>query len=456
MDPQPKVTFRQRMGFGAGGAAETFGELSLPTLAQPIFGITFGLSPLLVGIILTVFRIWDGVADPLMGSISDNARTRWGRRKPFIILGAIGGAFAYAAIFFAPSGASETFTFTYFLITCLIFYTFYTIYAVPYQALGFEATRAGADRVSLMAYRGVFYQVAGITVGWMYALAQLTFFENTVQGIRVIAIATGVMYGVFALLPAFLLKERPVSMAAETEKLPFWPSLRSTMSNRPFQRLVLINVLVIVSSQMVTHLGLYLKIFYVFAGDTKAGATVAGIAFTVYQISAIVAVPVMLALSRRFGKSPVLIGALMVMIGGTIIKWFAYHPGLAYLIPVAAFFIAPGNSAMRTILFAIVGEVIDQDEKEHGTRRDGMFVSVFSWVTKFGYSAAGIFSGAVLVLTGFEQALGGAQNPATFLWMRILFVVVPLVSIGCALGLLLTAKRPDSGTARLTGDPAKA
>lgn len=427
----PSLPLSQRLGFGAGGAAETVGQLSLPTLAQPIFGITFGMSPFLVGLILTIFRLWDAVIDPWMGSISDNAKTRWGRRRPFIVIGALGGALAYAAIFFAPRGWGEMAYFVYFLGFSLVFYTFFTCYTIPYQALGLSLTTDPTQRMSLVSYRGVFYQVAGIAVGWMYAAAQLDFFANTVQGIRVVGVLTAIAFCALALLPALLLRERDIPPPNRI-KVPFWPSFKSAMRNRDFLLIIAICLLVVTSSQMVTHLGLYLKIFYVFDGDTKMGATVAGIAFTAYQVSAILTVPVLSSLSKRIGKRRALFVCFAIMLTGTVVKWFAYAPGAAFLIPVAAALIAPGNSAVLTVLFSMVGDVVDADAHAGGERRDGMFVSVFGWITKMGSSTAGMVSGGILVIAGFQQSLGAAQDPETFQWMRALFVAVPFVGVSVA------------------------
>jgi GPH family glycoside/pentoside/hexuronide:cation symporter len=269
----------------------------------------------------------------------------------------------------------------------------------------------------------------------MYAMAQLEVFTDTIQGIRVVALGTGLAFVIAAAIPALFLKER-VQQTDHQPKLSFWFSFRSACTNRSFLLLIAINVLVIVSSQMVTHLGLYLKIFYVFEGDTKGGAIIAGIASTAYQISAVATIPIVTWLAHRIGKKRAVVACLGCMLLGTVVKWIAYAPGMSHLIPLAAILVAPGNSAILTTVFSMVGDVIDHDEKQTGRRREGMYVAVYSWVTKLGFSVAALVSGAILVLSGFRQELGGAQPPETFLIMRILFVTVPLISISLAVLVL--------------------
>ena len=179
------VPLGTKVAAGAGEAVINVG-INLPkNFAFPIYNLILGVNPTLLGIALFIPRIWDAVLDPLMGSISDNTRSRWGRRKPYMLAGGLLTALAVGLLCFFPRGMHERlgegvmFGFShgdlfyagYLMVMSMLFYTVMTVFAVPYGALTMELTSDYADRTRVMSFRTFFTYGSGLLIGWLYAIA---------------------------------------------------------------------------------------------------------------------------------------------------------------------------------------------------------------------------------------------------------------------------------------------
>ena len=136
--------------------------LTSTSLAFLIFGVGMGISPLYIGLALSASRIVDAVTDPLMGNITDNTKSRWGRRRPYIFLGAILMSIIFASIWFTPRSASELWQATYLIVTCSLFYMAFTIWVIPYSGLGLEMVIDYDERTRLMTFRVFPSYIVGI------------------------------------------------------------------------------------------------------------------------------------------------------------------------------------------------------------------------------------------------------------------------------------------------------
>ena len=155
--------------YGTAGLADTFLSFGIATLLMPIYNIGMGIDAKLLGLAMIIPRVLDAITDPLMGNISDNTRSRFGRRRQYIFAGVIMCALLFPFIWMPPAG-SQGVVLGYLVGAMCLHSIFYTIFAVPYSALSYEITSDYDERTRLLAWRLYFSTVAGVTIQWLYKL----------------------------------------------------------------------------------------------------------------------------------------------------------------------------------------------------------------------------------------------------------------------------------------------
>ena len=434
--PEDRVPVFQKLMYGAGSGSYQLAGEGVKGLAYSIYNITLGLSPTLVGLVLMISRLFDAFTDPLMGKLSDDTRTRWGRRRPFIFVGAFLTAFAFVLLWLVPAEWSSSAIFVYYLVAMLFFYLCATIQSVPYHTLGLELTPDYHERTVVSAYKMFFSFTFTIFTPWAFRLAQAETFDNVMEGIRFLSwgFAAAIVLG--GILPAIFCQERFYKIASHQQKVPFWKGLKWACQNRPFVILTGIVLVTGVGGNMVNSLGPYIIYYHMLGGDLKAGATLAAMGANVFSICAIVSIWLLTIMSRRYGKIRTLRFLILLGIVGAFSKFFLYNKEYPYLLFVSQAMVAPLAAGFWTLTTSMKADVCDDDELQHGMRREGVFGSVGAWVTKVSIATTFLISGIILEATGFDVALKGNQAPETLLWMRLFFCIVPIIAGLIALLLL--------------------
>ncbi|MDQ8196121.1 MFS transporter [Coraliomargarita sp. SDUM461004] len=436
--PSERVPVPKRIAFGSGLIAYALMNNGFATMLNPIFNVNFGVNPAMLGWVTAISRFYDAFTDPIMGSISDNTRSRMGRRRPYIALGALLGAIFFALIWWAPRGEAESFYVWWVLGGSIALSTAFTIFSVPYIALSFEMTPDYHERTRVMAYKVSMGMIGGVMVGSFFWLTQRAIFSDTIEGMRYVGIAAGVVIFLVALIPTFFAKEHPdAERSSQQAKVSFFKSVRATLSVKPFQLLIAITVVLLFSLQLVGQLGFYVNLYHVYDGDQAASANVHFVAMTSYQVFAFCAIPLVTKLATRVGKRQALILFLIFAMVGSVSKWFCYSQAYPYLQIIPNALMGSGLAATWLLLNAMIPDAVDFDEVSTGTRREGMFSAVYSWMFKVGIGLALIGAGYVLNLTGFDVNLETSQSPETLYWMRVLFTLLPVIGITLAILLLL-------------------
>jgi GPH family glycoside/pentoside/hexuronide:cation symporter len=435
--PPENLSQKEKIVFSIGGGLQQFSNTAPQYLANPIFNLALGMNPVHIGIVLAIARLWDAVSDPLVGNWSDNARTRWGRRKPFMVAGAILTGASFAAMWWLPRDASQTFYFGYFLLTILLFFTGTTLFTVPWTALGIASARTYQERTKLFAYVGVTHKLVGFTTGWLYPLCQLAVFQTVLDGARIVGCICGTLIIIACLIPALTLKEPPDAPAPARQKPePFLQAMKAVISNRVLRLFSLACLVTMTSLYTVSSLGLYINIYHVFGGDKVAAATMMGIWGTLFNVLAMVSIPPMIWLSNRLGKHRAIMLALGMVSVSAVLKWVLYTPSMPYLQLATALLHAPGIAAYLILVTSMTADIVDYDELLSGRRREALISAANTWITKMGVSLSFIMAGLVLNLTGFDAALGGNQADGTVTKMRVLFCAVPALGTLSAILLL--------------------
>lgn len=439
---EDRVPFFQKLAYGAAAQVDVFAVWVLLQIANPVFNMGMGVGTHLVSTALMVFRLWDALTDPFMGWISDNFRSRWGRRRPFILVGAVLCALTYPLIWFFPRGLGEYQLFAWFLGFGLLFYTCFTIWSMPWTSLLMEMTPDVNERTRVTAYRGFFQAFSAIAMGATWWFIRLPMFADpvtgdpdNVSGMRFVSLLLAGVFLVFGTLPAFFVKERYYAHIS-AKKVPLVKSLRETLSNRNFVYLLLATVLFMLGTNMVFSMGPYLSVYYVLGGDETTASLFSNWQSWIYFALNASFIGVWAFLAERIGKNRTLYLSMTIVIGAGLSNFFIYNPNHPYLMLLVTVLLGPAYAGIWLMIPSLTADIIDEDELRTGERREGSFSAVTSWVNKFAMSIAFGASGWIIAGLGFDVKLGVDQAPGVFLAMRLTMAVVPVVSILLALFLI--------------------
>jgi GPH family glycoside/pentoside/hexuronide:cation symporter len=440
---EDRVPWREKLAYGAAASSGGWAEYATQALINPIFVVLMHVSPTTVSLAQLIFRLWDAFTDVFVGSLSDNARTRWGRRRPFIFVGALLTGLWMPCMWLFGRDWSGTALVVWFIGAWLVFYLFQTIWNVPYQSLLLEMTPDTHERTNVAAVRGYFGKAAVVMTGWVWFLTQLPLFHDaegapdTLLGARWVIAVVGALVVVAGVLPAFFITERFYKRAAAQAKIPIRESLRLTFRNRPFVLLAIFTLLFALGSQTVAGLGFYTKLYYVCGGDQKLASLLDGITGTATLITGFAGIPLFQWIARRWGKERGLAIAMAVTLLSSLSTWLTFNPAFPYLSLVNGILLAPAATGMWVIIPSMTGDVADYDELHTGERREGAFAAIYSWVLKLAFSVGIGLSGPLVELAGFRAGAVAPLAPEVLLKMRLLLAFVPVLFLGAAICVLL-------------------
>ncbi|MEM7280000.1 MAG: MFS transporter [Pseudomonadota bacterium] len=421
-----------------------------------VLNLGLGMNPATAGLLAALPRLTDALTDPLMGYISDNTKSRWGRRRPYIFVGAIAAGIMFAILWQFPDGMSTSFYFWYFLVISIIFYLTYTVFVTPWVALGYELTPDYHERTRLMGVQNFLGQTAYLVTPYLLAIMTTTsLFDNMVDGAGGLAIIIGIIVMVLGVIPAIFLRERFVDVATTDEngntvqrvsKLDvikdnvkgFFHGFATTVKSKPFLKLCLATFLVFNGFILIAAFQSYVIIYYVFGGDTEAGATWVGHSGLVQGLTAYAVIAFATWLATKIGKRRAFYITTGVSIIGYALKWVCYVPGVPWLVLIPAPLMAFGLGGLFTLIPSMIADVVDLDELNTHQRREGMYGSIFWWVVKLGQSVAILGGGILLNVTGFDVALEGNQTERALFLMRLFDVLIPCIASAVAIWAIAT------------------
>ena len=485
-----KVSLSEKLGVGTGGLTVSLGNQSVRTTGMGVLNMILGINAKWVGIVLAIPLLWDAITDPIMGNISDNFRSRYGRRRPFIFAGAILMGLTFASIWMIPLGWSDAGQLAWFIVTSLLFYTSYTIFSVPFIGLTYEMTPDYDERTAVqgfvtfwnrlgeMSYMGLI-PLSLIFIAWKYGYADTTTLTTAekMEGIRyAAAVYGGVGMSLFGLLPAFFGKERNYELnLKETrgKKDPFWKTAKATLSNKACALLCILSVFTIVAGVFASNMDWYLLIYYLSDGDITLGTQWKLIVTIGYATVGILGIPLIVWLTGKMSKVQGLRFIYTMMIINAVLRWLVYRPGRfddplswSNFAEIGASLLAVAQSliwldpltgglfwiGVGVLMQSMIADVCDDDELKNGHRREGMFGAVFGWATKASFAVSFVLVGFFLSMIGFDPGLS-AQTPDTYLNMRIamcLGAAAPAILCFVLLGLYpLTKEKSEENRKNL-------
>jgi GPH family glycoside/pentoside/hexuronide:cation symporter len=425
VSPVERVSRRTRLFYGSGSIAEGTKNTAFNVFLLFYYNQVLGLSGTLSGLAIFVALCVDAITDPLVGSLSDNFRSRWGRRHPFMYSAALPMAACFFMLF-NPPALGETGLFLWLTGFAVLVRVSMTLYAIPSASMVAELTSHYDERTTLVSYRYLFGWLGGLAAA---QLGYLVFFapsEGFSDG-RFDADA----YGDFALACAGMIAVAILTCAGGTHRLipqlrqppadarfstaGFAADVRAVLRNGSFRMLLVAALFASAAGGFNDVVGLYVNTFF-------WEFTAAQLAILIYGlgVGAAIAVAVTRPLTQRFDKkSAALVLATTAILAGPLpifLRLLGWMPpnGHAWLLPIIfvhGTFVVSLVVSIGIIVASMIADVVDESELATGRRQEGMFASTIAFTSKASSGMGGLLAGLALDAIAFPRQVGAAIVP---------------------------------------------
>jgi GPH family glycoside/pentoside/hexuronide:cation symporter len=424
-----KVPMGQKIAFGLGMLANQMFPAALG-IFMVVLVENLGMPSWMWGVLFFVPRIVDAFFDPIMGFISDNTKSVWGRRRQYVFIGSIIMGIAFIIMWQLYREDSVMYNFTFFLTFSLIFHIGLSIFSVPFVAMGYEMSDDFHERTSIMAISQWIGQWAWVIAPWFWVVMyDPSWFPNADTATRTLAIWVGIVFMILAMVPAIFIKSKSTKFDDNLEPLTFktiggslkeiLSSFKEAFSNKPFRKLCIATFFIFNAFNTVAGFTFFIVVYYLFNGDTAA----AGIWPTLFGCmgalaTTFIVIPIVAWMSKKMEKKK----AFLI---GYILLWFLFIPGKPYMFLFALPFFSFGIGSLFTLMMSMTADVCDMDELESGKRREGVFGAIYWWMVKFGFAIAGLLTGVIMSVVAFKAG-APTQPEGAVTGLRLFFSGVPI------------------------------
>ena len=398
---------------------------------------TLGVPASIAGLAIVVPKIWDIITDPIVGAWSDRTSTRWGRRRPFLLAGALTLPACFMALFMAPVGDPMV-SFWWVLIAFCLAAGAFTLFQVPYATMPTEMTTDYHERTTLVAYRMAFLTV-GILAGGALAPMLVVSGGGGTAGYAQMSVVLALVTFV-AMLVAFFGTRSAPQTSAVAHTLGLREQLRVAFGYRAYRTLLLAYAIQCVALGAVLAAVPYF-VRYTLAGDGGA----ISVLFVCLVGPAIVTMPLWTAVSRRWGKRVGYLAATMIFSGMSASLLLA-GPGPLWQVGLQIGLLGVGFAGLQVFPFAMLPELIDADARTTGLRREGVFTALWFVGEKAGFALGAWLVSGILAVTGFLERRGGeliGQADSALLGVHLATSLAPAILAALSLPLLLHYTEPD-------------
>ncbi|MBD2777930.1 MFS transporter [Iningainema tapete] len=440
-----KLDLKTKLAYGAGDLGPAITANIAIFYLMIFFTNVAGIPAGLAGSILMIGKIWDAVNDPIVGVLTDKTTSRWGRRLPWLLYGAIPFGIFFFLQWIVPRFSPNTSTnmwalFWYYVAIGVLSQVFYTVVNLPYTAMTPELTQDYDERTKLNSFRFAF-SIGGSILSLILAKIVIDTIADRQQQFLVLAgICTVIsvlslywcVWGTRDRIMVFEAKRTPIEPEAS---IPISEQLKIAFANRPFLYVIGIYLCSWLAVQVTASNLPFFIIYCMRLKESDVPIVLIGV-----QGTALLMLFVWTALSQRIGKKAVYFMGMSLWIiaaGGL----FFLQPGQIGLMYIMAVMAGIGVSTAYLVPWSMIPDVIELDELQTGQRREGIFYSFMVLLQKFGLAFGLFLVGIALETSGFKEAVAGQttlpQQPDSAL-QAIRIAVGPLPTIFLIAGLFLT------------------
>ena len=443
---QNRVPIGQRIAFGIG----MFANQMFPAILG-IFMVVLvqdlGFPGWMWSLIYFFPRIFDAITDPIMGFISDNTKSKWGRRKQYVLVGGIVMGVAYIFMWQLFKENSLQFNFWYFFIWSIIFYLGLTFFSVPYVAVGYEMSDDFHERTNIMAIAQWIGQWAWVIAPWFWVIMYDTeWFPSADEAARELAIWVAIPCVSCAIVPSIFIKSKstlnedyePLNIANIGASLgKIYDSFIEAFKIKEFRKLCGATFFIYNAFMAVSSLTFFVIVYKLFNGDAEA----TGIWVSLFGClgalgTTFIVIPIVAWLSKRMGKKKAFMLSQSISILGYIMLYFLFIPGKPWMYIIALPFFSFGIGSLFTIMMSMTADVIDVDELNSGKRREGVFGAIYWWMVKVGFAIAGALSGMMIAAVGFNPDLTTAEQQSAVDGLHAFFCFFPTLGTLAAMWIM--------------------
>jgi len=439
------MSLAAKFGYGAGEFSSAIFWVTIAFWLMNYLTDVLGLSAALAGLAVLLGKGIDAFVDPGVGFLSDKTRSRWGRRRPWFLFGAIPFGLAFILMFAKPGFAGQGGLFVWSCLAFILLNVAYSCVNVPYNSLLPELSDNYDERSSITGVKSV-YSIVGALLGAGAAMPVINAAGGGAGGFLAMGVLFGILAAVGVLIPFFATRERQPASAAGAMPEPAAParatsaaaapsivrSNKAALSNRPFRLILGVWTLNTCGITVVTTtLVYYFK--YVFGN-----ANLITLASLIMMLGAMAFVPIVVRISKSIGKrTTYAIGMSIVTLACLLMFFFGQRTGIVgvYVLMLAA---GMGLSTNYVMPWAIVPDTIDYDYAESGVKREGVYYGLWTFMIKIGQALAAAFVGVALNLAGYVPDI--AQGATALFGIR--FLVGPAAALFFVIAIVLLALYP--------------
>ena len=411
-----KVPVSTKLGFGVGDIG---GNLFFTVLS--FWGLKYLTDSVLLagaaaGLAMGAGRLLDAVLDPMLGILSDRTRTRWGRRRPYLLFGALPVAAVFVFFFMVPGSQDQNFLFWWATITLVVLNLAFSVVNIPYSSLTPELTTDYDERMSLGGYRMGFAVVGTILGAVAFGIVAQAFPGDSPRGFFVAGLVFGSVFAASTLITAFSVREPMLPVEVSGSAFGAWGKV---LANRPF---VIVIVGYVVNILGITFVSAMLAYYFEYVLHDPAGTTGA---LAILLLVAAAFIPVSVWLSGKIGKirtyqmAMILLAAACGMIGLVGPSW-----GSGGVLGIMVF-AGIGMGFAYAPPFALVPDTIEVEARRTGFREEGSYYGLMTFSTKLGQSVANWFIGTLLSAAGYIA--NQAQSEGALSVIVLLVSPIPVV-----------------------------
>jgi GPH family glycoside/pentoside/hexuronide:cation symporter len=415
----------RKVAYGAGDSGFSLTSTALALLYLFFLVNVVGLDPAAAGISIGIGRIWDALNDLFVGTLSDRTRSRWGRRRPYLLFGAIPLGIAFVLMWLVPPTHQQTLLLIYYTAMYILFDTLFTLTNVPYIALTPEIAPTYDERTSVHSYRMAF----SIGFGLIGAVAPLAIVDAiaghnpTVSDLQAAYAAMAVLLGLFSIFPIYIaffaVRENPAYQELPTPGLR--QSFRIAAANKAFLIAVGIHLLTWIPIDLIQFVLVFLLSDYFGLSNDEVN-----VVFFLLFGTAILALPLWVWVARRWNKNRAYQVGIAFLAVVLIVLSFT-PPGYPAVIVILSILAGIGLSAAHAIPLAMLPDTIEWDELRTSSRQEAAYYSVVTLIQKLIGAVTIALTGSMLAATGYVQSANGGitQPQAAINAIRLLAGLLP-------------------------------